>query len=220
MGLEDRGRPDFDFLSLAVSDLTSGRRALATAMSVALGVVVLDQITKRWAVGRLETGPCTPETCIDVIGSLRFHLHFNPGASFSTGAGLGRLFGVIAIVMTVVLLRMAAGATDRATPILFGAIAGGAVGNLIDRLVRAEDGFLSGEVVDFIDLQWWPIFNIADAAIVVGVLSVIVVQLLMGDDEQEGEDEREGSEEGPGGAASVDTASTDTASAGSDELSS
>lgn len=164
-----------------MSDLAGGRRALTTALVVALVVVVLDQLTKQWAVGRLEEGPCSPETCIDVVGSLRFHLHFNPGASFSTGAGFGRLFGVIAIVMTGVLLRMAASATDRLTPLLFGAIAGGAFGNLVDRLFRANDGILSGEVIDFIDLQWWPIFNIADAAIVLGVISVIGVQLLMPD---------------------------------------
>lgn len=186
-----------------MSDLADGRRALTTAVVVATVVAFLDQVTKQWAVGRLEAGPCTPETCIDVIGSLRFHLHFNPGASFSTGAGFGRLFGLIAIVMTVVLLRMAAGATDRATPILFGVIAGGAVGNLIDRVVRADDGPLSGEVVDFIDLQWWPIFNIADAGIVIGVLSVIVAQLLGGDSAAENGDpaeERGAGDDGGGGS--------------------
>ena len=61
---------------------------------------------------------------------------------------------------------------------LFGGLAGGAVGNLADRLFRADDGFLSGAVIDFIDLQWWPIFNIADIAIVGGVLSLIGLSLV------------------------------------------
>jgi signal peptidase II len=86
--------------------------------------------------------------------------------------------------MTVVIFRMAAQATDLRSPLLLGAIAGGAVGNLIDRVVRAEDGILSGHVVDFIDFQWWPIFNIADAGIVVGVVSLILMQLFLPDDKE------------------------------------
>ena len=59
-------------------------------------------------------------------------------------------------------------------PVLLGMILGGAVGNLADRAARAGDGFLGGAVVDFIDLQWWPVFNAADSAIVVaGVILVL-----------------------------------------------
>ena len=54
------------------------------------------------------------------------------------------------------------------TPLAVGLIVGGAIGNLIDRAFRSDAGFLKGGVVDFVDLQWWPVFNIADAAIVVG----------------------------------------------------
>ena len=46
---------------------------------------------------------------------------------------------------------------------------GGVLGNVTDRIFREGDGFLSGEVVDFIDLQWWPIFNFADVALVIGL---------------------------------------------------
>ena len=49
-----------------------------------------------------------------------------------------------------------------------GLVIGGAIGNVLDRLFRAGDGFLGGAVVDFIDLQWWPVFNVADMAITVG----------------------------------------------------
>jgi signal peptidase II len=52
-------------------------------------------------------------------------------------------------------------------------VCGGAAGNVVDRLFRG-DGWLHGAVVDFIDLQWWPVFNIADAAITVGAVLLLV----------------------------------------------
>ena len=55
-----------------------------------------------------------------------------------------------------------------------GLIAGGAIGNLADRAFRGDDGFLHGAVVDFIDVQWWPVFNIADACIVVGAVLLVL----------------------------------------------
>lgn len=163
------------------------RRLAATAL-VAAVVVAVDQATKQWAVGRLSAGPCTPETCIDVVGSLRFHLHFNTGASFSTGEGLGRWFGVVAIIMSGFLLRLAYRSSFRWSTVLVGLVLGGAVGNLIDRVVRAEDGLLTGAVIDFIDVQWWPIFNVADAAIVCGVVCILAVHLLWGDETSEADE--------------------------------
>lgn len=81
------------------------------------------------------------------------------------------------MLAVVVIAGLAFGYTSRhplgATSV--GLIAGGAVGNLIDRAFRGDDGFLQGAVVDFIDLQWWPVFNIADAAIVVGAVLLVVV---------------------------------------------
>ena len=55
-----------------------------------------------------------------------------------------------------------------------GLVIGGAIGNVLDRLLRAGDGFLGGAVVDFIDLQWWPVFNVADMAITVGGVILVV----------------------------------------------
>jgi len=54
------------------------------------------------------------------------------------------------------------------------------VGNLSDRLLRAGDGFLGGAVVDFVDLQWWPVFNVADAAVVVGGLMLVLDSMRAG----------------------------------------
>ena len=58
---------------------------------------------------------------------------------------------------------------------MFGLIIGGAIGNLIDRVVRSESGFLRGSVVDFVDLQWFPIWNVADAAITCGVIGLLLL---------------------------------------------
>jgi signal peptidase II len=91
--------------------------------------------------------------------------------SQATGAGpiIGALGFVIVIVMVLWLRRSATGAAAVAA----GMIVGGAIGNLIDRLFRG-DAWLRGAVVDFIDLQWFPIFNIADSAISLGAMLMIV----------------------------------------------
>ena len=161
-----------------LSDRIGGprRRPLWIALIVAALVVAVDQISKAWARSALVAGPCTPDgdECIDLILDIRFHLVFNRGAAFSSGPEFGPAFAVIAFVMSLVLFNIARKRTDRWGPILLGLIAGGAIGNLIDRVFRADDGFLSGPVTDFIDLQWWPVFNVADAAVVVGVILFIL----------------------------------------------
>ncbi len=153
---------------------TSRRRSLATAVAVAFALIVVDQLTKEWALRALDDAPCRVDgACIDVIWTLRFNLTFNPGASFSSFTGGGPVLGVIATGMTIYLLWLAANTVDRWLIVLFGLVAGGAVGNLADRVFRADDGFLSGEVVDFIDFQFWPIFNVADMAVVGGVIGLM-----------------------------------------------
>lgn len=147
-------------------------RRLGLVAAIGLLVIALDQGTKHWALNRLDEGP------IDVIGSLRFNLRFNPGAAFSLGSG-GRFGPWIALLAIVVVATLAMGYPSR---FRFGAIAaglitGGALGNLIDRAFRGDEGFLHGAVVDFIDLQWWPVFNIADAAICVGAVLLVLVSL-------------------------------------------
>jgi signal peptidase II len=133
--------------------------------------VAADQATKQWAVNRLDRSPCSVEgSCIDLFWTLRFRLSFNSGAAFSSFTGGGSVLGVIAIAMSVYLAVLASRSTDSWSPWVFGTIIGGAVGNLTDRVFRADDGLLSGAVVDFIDFQFWPIFNVADIAIVGGVI--------------------------------------------------
>ena len=137
---------------------------------VALGVYALDQASKSWAVHRLSDG-----STIDLVGSLRFNLAFNSGAAFSRGTGFGPLIALLAIGIVVVLLWTSRSSTGRLTSVAMGLVLGGAFGNLSDRLLReGPGGFLGGAVVDFVDLQWWPIFNVADAAVVVGGILLVL----------------------------------------------
>jgi len=79
------------------------------------------------------------------------------------------------IVVAYLLVGLRRGTKPGA--VLVGMVAGGAAGNIVDRLFRG-DAWLRGAVVDFIDLQWWPIFNIADAAIVLGAGALVVASLM------------------------------------------
>ena len=151
---------------------------LARVLGTCAVVLVLDQITKRWAVSALSDGPTS-----EWLG-VRFKLYFNPGASFSTFAdgSAGPVLGILAFLIALALLRTGYRATDRWSPYVYAIIAGGALGNFADRLLRAEDGILSGTVVDFIDFGWWPVFNIADSALVGGVGLLLLATLLTPDD--------------------------------------
>ena len=130
-------------------------------------VLLLDQLTKWWASDALA------DRTIDLVWTLRLHLVFNTGAAFSQGEGWGPLFAVLILLVVALLVRQGAGTDDPMTRIAVGVIIGGAIGNLADRAFREGGGFFGGAVIDFIDLQWWPVFNVADSAVVVGgVLAV------------------------------------------------
>lgn len=142
-------------------DAGPGGRWMAPALAGIL-VLVLDQLTKWWALSALD------DRSVDLVWTLRLHLVHNSGAAFGAGEGLGPLLTILIVVVVLVLVRHAAGSADPVARCIVGAIVGAASANLMDRVFRADDGPLSGAVVDFIDLQWWPVFNLADAAIVVG----------------------------------------------------
>jgi signal peptidase II len=141
------------------------------AAVLAAAVVVLDQLTKEWALSALADGP------IDVVGSLRFNLSFNSGTAFSFGRGWGGVISLVGLVVVAVLLHGVLRWPGRLPAVAAGLVAGGAIGNLLDRFVREGDGFLGGRVVDFVDLQWWPIFNVADIAICSGAALLAILSL-------------------------------------------
>jgi|TARA_Y100000310_G_scaffold292153_1_gene320704 signal peptidase II len=131
-------------------------------------VLILDQLTKWWAVGALDGG-----RTIDLFWTLRLRLVENTGAAFSRGEGLGPLIGLLAVGVVILLVRMGARTADPAARLTVGAVVGGALGNLVDRAFRSEDGLMGGAVIDFIDLQWWPVFNIADSVVVLGAVLIL-----------------------------------------------
>jgi signal peptidase II len=152
-----------------VSPAGASRSLTPVSVGIAALVVLADQLSKRWAVSSLSDGHA-----VDVVSSLRFNLTFNSGMAFSQGRGVGPFIGIVALVVIVALLVSLRRNGSMLSAVGIGLVIGGAIGNVLDRLFRAGDGFLGGAVVDFIDLQWWPVFNVADMAITVGGVILVV----------------------------------------------
>jgi len=136
---------------------------------IILAVAAVDQVVKAIMLSSLEPGVPVP-----VIGDwFRFFLLFNPGAAFSMGADSTWLFTTIQLTFVVVIAILAPKIRDRWQAVGLAMIAGGALGNLIDRLFR-DPGFWFGHVVDFISVGGFAVFNIADSAITVGVVVFVL----------------------------------------------
>ncbi len=127
-----------------------------------------DQLTKWWALQALDDG-----RVVDLVWTLRLRLVFNTGAAFSSFQGLGPLLGVAALAVAAALLLNRRLTGHRLSAVAAGCIAGGALGNLADRLFRSSGGFMHGAVVDFIDVQWWPVWNVADMGVVLGGAALV-----------------------------------------------
>ena len=134
-------------------------------------IVLLDQVSKAWALRDLADG-----RIIHVIWTMQFNLTYNRGMAFSRGTGIGPIIGVIGLVVVVLLLLSLRRADNALTRVATGLIIGGAVGNILDRLLRGS-GWMRGAVIDFIDFQWWPVFNVADMAIMIGAATMMVAML-------------------------------------------
>lgn len=151
-----------------------GSRGRRLAFVVVAAVVVADQVTKAWAVSALDDGP------ISVIGTtLELRLGFNTGGAFSLFGDYGVVLALLAVAMVVVLIRMVRRSDDIWTIGALALVLGGALGNLSDRVFRAP-GFLRGAVVDFIHIDPIPTFNLADSALTVGAVTLVVAGLLSG----------------------------------------
>jgi signal peptidase II len=135
-------------------------------------IVVLDQVTKYVAEARLEPG-----RRVDVLGDLfGFRLFYNSGAAFSLGTSITPVLTTFACIAVVVMVVAIARTRSLWWALAVGTLLGGAVGNLIDRLLRPP-GIGRGEVVDFLELPSWPIFNVADMAVVTGALLIVLLSL-------------------------------------------
>lgn len=131
-------------------------------------MVLLDQITKALAVEYLSDGPAS------IIGTdVQLELRYNSGGAFSLFQSFTPLLAILAVVIAIVLVRAVRHAEDTLSIVALALVLGGALGNLIDRIARAP-GFLRGEVVDFVRVGSFPTFNVADSAITIGAILLIV----------------------------------------------
>jgi signal peptidase II len=150
--------------------------------AVAIGWLLVDQLSKSWAVRNLT------DRDVDLVWTLRFNLAYNSGASFSMGDGYGRWIALVALVIVGLLVWQGLNARSRLSTVALAMIVGGALGNVVDRALRAGGGgFLGGSVVDFIDFQWWPVFNVADMGVVVGAILLVVSSFLPVPDDEDHE---------------------------------
>lgn len=161
--------------------------ALRRGLIVALVVIVLDQISKWWIVEKLmrpdgvEGTPFFTPIRVTLAPVFDLVMTWNRGVSFGIGNGDGQwnalLLSVLALVIVAVMVIWLRKAESTLIQIALGGIIGGALGNVIDRA-------RFGAVADFLDLHWaayhWPAFNLADSAITVGAVALVVDSLFAG----------------------------------------
>ena len=145
-------------------------RRVALLFGVAAAVFAADVITKIIVVATL-----TPGRQVQVIGTLlTLDLVRNSGAAFSFGPGMTILFTLIAVGVIIFIVRTSRRLRSLAWAVTLGLLLGGAAGNLTDRLLRSP-GVFRGEVVDWVQLPHWPVFNVADSCIVCGGILAVVL---------------------------------------------
>jgi signal peptidase II len=162
-------------------------------LAVAGTVYVLDVITKIVVVATL-----TPHQQVEVIGTLlQLDLTRNSGAAFGIGQSLTIVYTLIALGVIVFILRTSRRLRSTPWAVTLGLLLGGAMGNLTDRLLRSP-GVFRGEVVDWIQLPHWPVFNVADSCIVCGgILAVLLaVRGIRLDGTREGQQPADGQQAG------------------------
>lgn len=138
------------------------------ALLVAVVVVALDQLSKAWAVNALADGPI-----IIIEDFLQLRLTFNTGAAFSLFAKSGPVLGLVVVGVIALIVFALRDAGNVGEAIGLGLVLGGALGNLTDRLFRG-DGLIDGAVVDFIGFSFFPTFNVADSAVTIGVMVLLI----------------------------------------------
>lgn len=150
-----------------------------TVLVYGLGLValLLDQVTKFAAEAFLKDG-----SVVQVIGTLlQFRLAYNDGAAFSLNFGGTWVLPAISSVAVLVLLWFGPKAKTKSWAIIAALVLGGAAGNWVDRVFK-DPGFFAGHVVDFLQIPFnFPIFNLADSFLVIGV-GLAILRTLKGDE--------------------------------------
>ena len=147
--------------------LTAPRRRRSEVVAgVAVVVLGLDALTKQWAMSALADGP------VDLFGSVRFALIRNKAGAFGLGGAFVPFLAVAALVLVLAMVVKGTATERLVMAVALGLVLGGAFGNVLDRIFRSP-GFLQGAVVDFVDVGFWPVFNLADSAITCGCLLLL-----------------------------------------------
>jgi signal peptidase II len=140
--------------------------------TIAWAVWLLDFATKSWALNSLDS-----RNPVKVIGEfLQLTLIKNPGAAFSLAQGATIVFTLFAILVVAAIAYYSTKITSFGWSIVLGLALGGILGNLTDRIFRAP-GFFTGHVIDWIQLPNWPVFNLADTAIVVAASIAVILSI-------------------------------------------
>lgn len=148
------------------------RRRLVTLIATAVLVLALDVATKAVVVATMTDGQRIP-----VLGdTVSLYLIRNSGAAFSLATGMTWVLTLVAVAVVVGIARFARRLRSAGWAIALGLVLGGALGNLADRFFRGP-GPLTGHVVDFVSVGWWPVFNAADSAICCGGALLVVLAL-------------------------------------------
>jgi signal peptidase II len=144
--------------------------------SVAVIGLALDVTSKVVAVSQLDPGE--PVRLLD--GLLTLRLIRNPGAAFSQGQQFTPVFAVAGIlVLGFVAVRLVPRLGHRGWAVALGLLGAGVAGNLTDRLFRTP-GVFRGHVVDFLELPYWPVFNVADMCISAAAVMIVILAMIKG----------------------------------------
>ena len=147
-------------------------RPWRTLYLIAWVVWLIDLGTKLWAEKVLSS-----RANIEVIGSfLQLTFIRNSGAAFSIGTGKTIIFTIFALGVLIFITRYASQITSKGWAVVCGLLLGGILGNLTDRIFR-EPSFLQGHVIDWIQVPNWPVFNIADSAIVIAAVIAMILTI-------------------------------------------
>jgi signal peptidase II len=156
-----------------------GHRLAVVLFATAAAAYLLDRLTKVWVERNLAGEPP-----LEVIpGVLSLNYTTNSGGAFGLGRSAPWLFAGATIVVSVAIVVYSLRVARLPVAVGLGLVLGGALGNLTDRALNGPG--LSGSVVDFIDLQVWPIFNVADTAIVTGAILLAVSTATANDEREE-----------------------------------
>lgn len=136
------------------------RRRLGLIVAVAVAVLAIDQVTKTLAVDHLSRHP------VHILGSIWLRLEYNSGVAFSIGTGLTGVIVVVVVLLVIGVIWFGSRVPTALAAFAVGLVLGGALGNLSDRIFRGHHG----AVVDFLYTRYWPTFNAADSAVVIGCI--------------------------------------------------